>query len=241
MQTPLPRSDSQSKSKVFLVDDHPLLQLALMHLINGTADLVVCGEASTGRQALELIDTMMPDILIVDISLEDCSGVELIKKVAASHPHLPCLALSMYDESVYALRVLRAGGRGYIMKQEMPKTVLAAIRRVLAGHVYLSERFSARLLDQFVITSPSPSPAGRPSPGLTDRELEILILLGRGNGTREVAQRLFLSTKTVEAHRENIKKKLKLKNSAELIRYAIQFAVDGGLPNSSEPNPQFNR
>jgi DNA-binding NarL/FixJ family response regulator len=201
-----------------------------MQLINVTADLVVCGEASSGREALHLLETTTPDIVIVDISLEDCNGLELIKDIAAQRSDLPCLVLSMYDESMYALRVLRAGGRGYLMKQERPKNVLTAIRQVLAGHVYLSEAFSERLLDQLV--TKASSTAQLPS-GLTDRELEILSLLGRGNSTREIAGKLLLSAKTVEAHRERIKKKLKLKNSAELMRYAIQSTIDGAFQDSS--------
>lgn len=194
-----------------------------MQLINSVPDLVVCGEASTGREGLQLIETTSPDIAIIDISLEDCSGVELIKDILARRPGLPCLALSMYDETMYAIRVLRAGGCGYIMKQEMPKKVLTAIRQVLAGHVYVSEKISTRLVDQFVTAAPGlPLPAS----GLSDRELEVLTLMGRGESTRAIAEKLFLSVKTIEAHRERIKKKLKLTNSAELVRYAIRFTLD---------------
>jgi DNA-binding NarL/FixJ family response regulator len=132
---------------------------------------------------------------------------------------------------MYAMRVLRAGGRGYIMKQERPKEVLTAIRQVLSGHLYLSEKISSRLLDQFLTAALTET---APSVGLTDRELEVLTLLGRGYGSREIAEKLFLSIKTVEAHRERIKKKLMLKNSAELIRYAMQFATDRALPSSSQ-------
>src|SRR5215467_335607 len=182
MSTPLSASDLQTKSKVLLVDDHPIMRQGLTQLINATADLVVCGEASTAREALGQLETLNPDVVIVDISLEDRNGVELIKDITARNPQLPCLALSMYDESMYALRVLRAGGRGYVMKQEHPKVVLAAVRQVLAGHVYVSEEFSKRIVDQFFTASnTSPLP---PFSGLSDRELEVLTLLGRGYGTR---------------------------------------------------------
>jgi DNA-binding NarL/FixJ family response regulator len=218
-----PLSTASRKARVLIIDDHPIVREGLLQLINATGDLVVCGEASTGREALESIKTSAPDIAIVDISLEDCSGVELIKEIVARGPRLPCLALSMYDETMYALRVLRAGGLGYIMKQEMPKKVLTAIRQVLAGHVYVSEKISTRLLDQYAAPVQN---APVPASALTDRELEILTLMGRGETSRDIAAKLFLSVKTIEAHRERIKKKLKLTNSAELMRYAIKFTLD---------------
>jgi DNA-binding NarL/FixJ family response regulator len=233
MESRASKLDITTKSRVLLVDDHPIVREGLIQLISAVPDLQVCSEASTAREALDLIETTHPDVVIVDISLEDRNGVELIKDITARFPQLPCLALSMYDESLYALRVLRAGGRGYIMKQQNPKEVLTAIRRVIAGNVYLSERMSSQLLHQFI--TPSSAVAPRPT-GLTDRELEVLTLLGRGSSSREIAQKLFLSVKTVEAHRERIKKKLMLKNSAELLRYAIQSTVDGALPNADRQN-----
>src|SRR5215471_10864514 len=131
MLSPLSTSERPTKSKVLLVDDHPIMRQGLTQLINAAADLVVCGEAATAREALDQLETLNPDIVIVDISLEDRNGVELIKDITGRHPQLPCLALSMYDESMYALRVLRAGGRGYVMKQEHPKVFLTAVRQVL--------------------------------------------------------------------------------------------------------------
>jgi DNA-binding NarL/FixJ family response regulator len=209
---------------VLLVDDHPIVRQGLAQLINATDDLVISAEASTGREAMEMIEANRPDVAIVDISLEDRNGVELIKDICSHHPGLPCLALSMYDEAMYALRVLRAGGRGYIMKQEVPKKVISAIRQVLGGHIYLSEKMSTRLVDQLV-TTPQNSPALGAE--LSDRELEVLTLIGRGQSTREIADKLFLSVKTIEAHRERIKDKLKLKNGTELLRYAMQYTLDG--------------
>jgi DNA-binding NarL/FixJ family response regulator len=221
----MPR-DLAAKSRVFLVDDHPIVRQGLSQLINAENDLIVSGEASSAREALEMLVNPLPDVVIIDISLEDRNGVELIKDIISRFPGLPCLALSMYDEAMYAVRVLRAGGRGYVMKQEAPKKVVAAIRRVLDGHIYVSEDMATRLVDQFVLTSPG---AVSPTSELSDRELEVLTLIGRGHGTRDIAEKLFLSVKTVEAHRERIKEKLKLKSGSELLRYAVQFTLDHQL------------
>ncbi|WP_428938719.1 response regulator transcription factor [Fontivita pretiosa] len=228
--TAMDTSTAQPHQRVFgvlLVDDHPIVRQGLAQLINAAGDLSVCGEASTASEALDLLNRTNPDVVIVDISLTDRNGVELIKDIVAQRPGLPCLALSMYDEAMYALRVLRAGGRGYIMKQEVPKKVIAAIRQVLAGHVYLSEAMSTRLVDQVVNSSPGSMP---PVAELSDRELEVLTLIGQGQSTREIAEKLYLSVKTVEAHRERIKDKLKLKNGTELLRYAMKFTLDGSAP-----------
>jgi DNA-binding NarL/FixJ family response regulator len=224
MELPDSPPASGKKARVMLVDDHPIVRQGLAQLINATTDMTVCAEASTGREALDLLGAVHPDVAIVDISLEDRNGVELIKDMVAARPELSCLAMSMYDEAMYALRVLRAGGRGYVMKQEVPKKVLAALRQVLSGHVYLSEKMSTRLVDQLVTAGNS---AAGPAAELSDRELEVLTLMGRGQSTREIADKLFLSVKTVEAHRERIKEKLKLRNGAELLRYAMQYTLDG--------------
>jgi DNA-binding NarL/FixJ family response regulator len=219
----------ESKRRILLLDDHPIVRQGLVQLINSTEDLCVAGQASTGREMLDLIRTARPDAVIIDISLEDRNGVELIKDILQESPNLPCLALSMYDESVYAMRVLRAGGRGYLMKHEMPRKVIAALRRILEGEVYLSEKMSTRLVDHLV----QPHSANEPAASqLSDRELEILTLIGRGQSAREVAEKLFLSVKTVEAHRERIKEKLNLRSGAEFLRYAMQFTLTG---TSSKP------
>lgn len=214
------------KGRVLLVDDHPIVRQGLSLLIDAEPDLEVCGEASSAAEAMAVIEQCAPSIALIDISLEDRSGVELIKDIRARFPSLPLLALSMHDESLYAERVLRAGGRGYIMKQEATENVLYAIRRVLQGEIYLSARMSTRLLNQFVSSSPgeNTSPVSR----LTDRELEVFTMIGRGLSTREIAEKLFLSIKTVEAHREHIKEKLKLKSWVELVRHAVQFNLDQG-------------
>lgn len=213
----------QDKSGILLVDDHPIVREGLVQLINAEPDLVVCGEASSGRDAMNLIRSSDVDLALVDISLQDCSGVELIKDIVAVRPTLPCLALSMYDEALYAMRVLRAGGRGYIMKHEVPKKVLGAIRQVLSGNVYVSEKMATRLVDQLFAPDRAASRADRE---LTDRELAVLMLIGRGLSTREIAEQLFLSVKTVESHCERMKEKLNLKNRLELLRYAMQFTLD---------------
>lgn len=210
------------KAKVLLVDDHPIVRHGLAALINATADLAVCAEASSAREALERIEESPPDVAVVDISLEDRNGVELIKDIVARHPEVQCLALSMYDETLYAMRVLRAGGRGYVTKEEVSKKIVSAIRQVLAGHVYVSEKMATRLVDQLVQSTPTATPGSE----LSDREMEVLTLLGRGQGNREIAAKLSLSVKTVEAHRERIKDKLKLKSAPELLRYAVQLTLD---------------
>ncbi|CAN5534293.1 response regulator transcription factor [soil metagenome] len=213
------------KYKILLIDDHPIVRQGLVQLINQEADMLVCAEASSAREAMELAESMKPDVAIVDISLEDRSGVELIKEFAQRLPGMLCLALSMYDESMYAIRVLRAGGRGYVMKQEATKKVIAAIRRVVGGQVYVSEAMASRLVGQLVLGKNDQS---SPVAALSDRELEVLTMIGRGLGTREVAGRLFISVKTVEAHKERLKEKLKLQSSTELVRFAVQFTLDQG-------------
>jgi DNA-binding NarL/FixJ family response regulator len=223
-----------AKKTIFIVDDHPIVREGLSRLINAEDDLIVCGEASSAAETLEKVGAPLPSALIVDISLSDRNGVELIKDITDRHPGLPCLALSMYDETMYAVRVLRAGGRGYLMKKDAPETVIAALRRVLEGHIYVGEEMATRLVDQFVLTSPGHT---GPTDELSDRELEVLTFIGGGVGTREIAEKLFLSVKTIEAHRERIKEKLKLRSGSELLRYAVQFTLD----NQSETRSRLHR
>ncbi|HWP41133.1 MAG TPA: response regulator transcription factor [Tepidisphaeraceae bacterium] len=219
------------RRSVLLVDDHPIVRQGLAQLINQEPDLIVSAEAATAQQAMDLLDRpgIAVDIAIVDISLEDRSGIELIKEIRARWPQLPILVLSMHDEALYAERALRAGARGYIMKQEATDRVMTAIRKVLGGEIYVGERIAARLLGQLVSSGggePSISPLRR----LSDRELEIFTMIGRGLGTREIATKLFLSIKTVEAHREHIKEKLQLRSGTELMRAAVQYVLE--LPRS---------
>lgn len=217
-------SDPAVKRSVLLVDDHPIVRQGLAELINQEPDLHVTGQATSAAAAMEMIEREVPDVAIVDISLEDRSGIELIKDLRSRQPELPILALSMHDEALYAERALRAGAKGYIMKQEATEKVMTAIRRVLEGQIYVSDRMAARLLNQFVNAKPGDddTPLGR----LSDRELEIFTMIGKGLGTRDIATKLFLSVKTVEAHREHIKEKLKLKSGTELMRMAVQHALE---------------
>jgi len=216
--TPATKSD---KIRILLVDDHPIVRQGLGQLIAQEPDMEVCGEAESAPEALRAIANLKPTVAVVDISLKDSSGVELIKDVKVRYPALPVLVLSMHDESFYAERVLRAGARGYVTKEEASETVLAAIRRVLRGEIYLSEKMASKMLSVFV--GGPRQPVGSSMDLLSDRELEVFELIGRGLQTREVAQKLHLSVKTIESHRANIKRKLGLANATELMQRAIQW------------------
>jgi len=212
---------NKQKTKIVLVDDHPLVREWLTNLIHQQPDLVVCGEAETASIALTVIAATEPEVAIVDISLKDSSGIELIKNLKAIHPDVAVVVLSMHDERLYAERSLRAGARAYIMKRETTKNVIAAIRRVLEGKLYLSEKLAASFAEKFV-----DGPAinfGSPVEQLSDRELEVFQLLGEGYETRQVAESLHLSMKTVQAYCARIKEKLKLANATELLREAIRW------------------
>lgn len=212
---------SKSKAKIFLVDDHPLVREWLTNLIHQQQDLSVCGEAESAPEALEAISRLKPEIAIVDISLKSGSGIELIKNLKAVQPRLAVIVLSMHEEDLYAERALRAGARGYIMKRETAKKVIAAIRQVLEGKLYLSERltamFAAKFVDAGAVTV-SPSVAQ-----LSDRELEVFQLLGQGYETRQIAESLNISMKTVQAFCARIKEKLNLTSATELLREAIRW------------------
>ena len=214
------------KKRVLLVDDHPMMRQGLALLINQQSDLTMCCEAAAAAEAMRLIGTSKPDLAIVDLSLEGSSGLELIKDLQALHPEVPVLVMSMHDESLYAERLLRAGARGYVMKQAGGETVLGAIRCVLSGRVYLSPKMSEKLLDSF--TGRRPRGSNSPIEQLSDREFEIFELLGEGKSTREIARQLHLSPKTVDVHRSHIKRKLELKDSISLIRYAVRWIETEG-------------
>jgi DNA-binding NarL/FixJ family response regulator len=216
-----PREASTGITRVLLVDDHPVVRQGLAQLINGESDMEVCGQAESASEALKAIKQDEPDAAVVDISLKDSNGIELIKDLKVRHPQLPVLVLSMHDESFYAERCLRAGARGYITKEEAIETVLTAIRRVLSGDLYLSENMASKMLSVFV--SGGRSAAGSDVERLSDRELEVFELIGLGYQTREVAERLHLSVKTIDSHRANIKRKLGLANATELLQHAIQW------------------
>ncbi len=219
-KTPVPAPHAPPrKHRILLVDDHPIVRQGLTELINRQKDLVVCGEAANGPEALEQIHRLVPDLAVIDISLQNASGLELIKAIKLQRAHLPLLVLSMHDEGLYAERVLRAGARGYIMKQEASHKILNAIRCVAAGDIFVSEPVKARLLKHLVEGDSLSSDMGR----LSDRELEIFQLIGDGFSTRQIARKLCLSVKTIESYRENLKQKLHLQSGAELLRQAIQW------------------
>ena len=210
------------RAKVLLVDDHPIVRRGLAQMINQEMDLIICGEAESTQEALEVIELQKPNIALVDLSLKDDSGLELIKDIKARFPEVLTLVLSMHDEVFYAERVLRAGAKGYIMKQRATNQVLVAIRRVLAGEIYLSDAMSSKVLHD--ITGKKPERAGSFIDRLSDRELEVFRLIGTGLGTRQIAEKLSRSVKTVETYRGNIRLKLSLKNSSALVQNAIQWA-----------------
>jgi DNA-binding NarL/FixJ family response regulator len=212
-----------AKRTVFIVDDHPIIRQGLALLINREPDLAVCGDAEEAASALRLIEELKPDLVIVDISLSGPDGLDLLKSIRARDPNLPVLILSMMDELLYAERGLRAGANGYIMKQQATEQVLVAIRRILGGEIYLSERMANKMLHLFV--GGAPTHESSTVSDLTDRELEVFRLIGEGHGTRQIADQLHLSIKTVESYQAHIKDKLLLKNGRELVQRAIQWNV----------------
>jgi DNA-binding NarL/FixJ family response regulator len=213
-----------ARVRILVVDDHPIVRERLAELIAQEPDLTVCGEAEASREAMKAVEALRPDLAIVDITLKDTYGIELIKQLKETHPKLPVLVLSMHDESLYGERALRAGAKGYLTKQEATKQVVPAIRRILSGEIYVSEKLASTIFHK-VAGGGSPD-GGSPTDVLSDRELEVFQLLGQGLSVRQIAENLFVSVKTVEAHREHIKQKMNFKSSGELLRYAIQFTMD---------------
>ena len=215
-----------AKTNVLIVDDHPIVRQGLRGFIDQEADLEVCGEADDARAAMEAIKQLEPDLAIVDISLKETSGLELIKDIKARYPEVVVLALSMHDESLYAERVLRAGGRGYITKHQATDHIILAIRTVLAGEVYVSDRMKQRIMGKLV--GDRHDVGAKAIDRLSDRELEVFELIGRGQSTRQIAEKLFLSVKTIETYRQHIKTKLGLADAAELLQYAIRWVISSG-------------
>lgn len=223
MSKTMPATAAPTKQiRVFVVDDHPIIRQGLAQLIQQESDMTYCGEAEDAPEALKAIDTANPDILLVDITLKSTSGIELIKDVRIRYPHLPILVLSMHDEAFFAERVLRAGARGYVMKEEATDKVTQAIRRVLAGEIFVSDKMAASMLSKLVEGRSSTNNTF-PIDRLSDRELEVFELIGHGMGTRQIANKLHLSVKTVESHRANLKVKLQAKSATELLRHAINW------------------
>ena len=211
----------EDKNKILVVDDHPMIREGLARLVADEQDLIICGQAEDAYEALKAISETKPDVVIIDISLKSSSGIELMKSVKAQYPKLPVLILSMHDEALYAERALRAGAMGYIMKQEASEKLLTAIRHVLGGQIFVSDKVSKRLIRKLargkteMVTSPVDN--------LSDRELEVFQLIGQGYGTSQIAEKLYLSIKTIETYRTHIKEKLNLADSHELLQYAIQW------------------
>lgn len=212
---------SGSRHRVFIVDDHPLVREGLANLINQQADLMVCGQAEDAAQALAGIGASRAELALIDISLKTASGLELVKDLKVHHPNVALIVLSMHDEMLYAERAIRAGARGYVMKRETTKEVLTAIRRVLQGDVYVSERVVNLMARR--IGSPRKSAASSPVEQLSDRELEIFRLLGQGRTTSQIAADLHLSLKTVQAYCARAKEKFGVDSLTELLRAAIRW------------------
>ncbi|NQV73911.1 response regulator transcription factor [bacterium] len=214
--------------RIVVVDDHPLMRKGLVLSLEAESDITVCGQASNAEDALGVVESQNPDLVIVDISLPGMSGLELIKQVHAIRPAMKTLVVSRHDEALYAERAIRAGAKGYVMKLEAPDVMVKAVRRVMNGGIYVSDEINERLL--LGMASGHEMLAQSPLEVLSDRELEVFELTGRGCGTRDIAERLHLSVKTVESYRARIKTKLNLNSAAELMQHAVQW-VEGEKAN----------
>ncbi len=227
MKRPLPEkkrgtpSRAATRKKVLLVDDHPFMRAGLAQLIDLQPDMMVAGEAGNPAEAMNLFASSKPDMVLTDMTMPGRSGLEFIKDLRASDPQIAILVVSMHDEVIYAERALRAGARGYIMKEAGGENLLAAIRQVLSGQIYLSPRMSANALDVF--SGRRPRGSSSPIEKLSDREFEVFRLVGQGKSTRDIAQQLHLSTKTVDVHRGHIKEKLELRDVTALVRHAVRW------------------
>lgn len=222
----MPKSETPAiveKRRVLIIDDHPIFRHGISAMINSEPDLNVCGEAGSAPAALEAMRRLKPDVALVDISMPGTNGIELLKSMKAESPKLPMLVVSMHDESLYALRALRAGALGYVMKAEALDLILTAIRKVLSGEPYLSPKFSDRLV--FKAIRSMDEGLGSPVDKLSDRELEVLNLMGRGFGAQDIANELHLSVKTIETHRAHIKEKLGFHDSKEMVRFSIEWVA----------------
>lgn len=221
MQRSRTNQSPETVKRVILVDDHPIMRHGLAQLIRMENGLDVCGEAGSAREGLDLVSKLKPDLAVIDLTLPDKNGLELVKDIRAMHPSTVCLVLSMHDESLYGERSLRAGARGYVMKEEAADHLITAIHKIMSGGLYVSETLNARMLEQ--MTAPTRAKAAGID-SLTDRELEILELIGKGVATKNIATQLSISARTVEAHRAHVKEKLGITDGAALVRYAVQWA-----------------
>jgi len=216
----LPPATAETK-RLLIVDDHPVFRHGIIQLLGRLGDATVCAEADNAQAALEAMRLHKPDVVLLDVCMPGTNGIELIKLMLAEQPRLIILVLSMHDESLYALRALRAGAKGYVMKQQAMENVLDALRRVIGGGIYVSPQFSEKLV--FKAIRGSDSDFGSPVDKLSDRELEVLQLFGRGKTTREIAETLHLSVKTIETHRAHIKEKLGFRHADELVKFAVEW------------------
>ena len=216
---------AEKKTRVMIVDDHPIMRHGLAQLIDAQPELEVCSWAGTAAEALAAIPEKKPELALLDISLPDRNGLELLKDLQVIYPEVSVLMVSMHDESLYAERALRAGAKGYIMKEEAADKLIEAIRTVLDGKIYVSVEMSARIIEMFSGSNGKSSAA--PLSRLTDRELEVFEEIGRGKATREVAEMLGISVRTIDAHRAHLKKKLGMKDGSELVRYAVRWVETG--------------
>jgi DNA-binding NarL/FixJ family response regulator len=214
------RTSEKSVKRLVLVDDHPIMRHGLAQLIRAEDGLDVIGEAGSAREGLEVVGKLKPDLAVIDLTLPDKNGLELVKDIRALHPATQCIVLSMHDETLYGERALRAGARGYVMKEEAADHLVTAIHKVISGGLYVSETLNARMLEQVSGVSRSKATG---MDALTDRELEILALIGKGVATKIIAAQLSISARTVEAHRAHIKEKLGITDGAALVRYAVQW------------------
>ena len=209
------------KTRILIVDDHAIVRFGIAQVINRQTDMTVCGEEENASKALDAISALKPDLVIADISLKDSSGLELMRNIKAQYPRLPVLVVSGHDESIYAEIAFRAGALGYLMKEEALEKILTAIRRVLSGAVYVSDAMAARLLQQQIRGQSDINES--PVKSLSDREMEVFRLIGQWKKTRDIAAELHLSIKTIEYYREQIKRKLNLKDAAALTQYATSW------------------
>ncbi len=221
------KSNGKQPIRVFVVDDHPIVREGLEYLLNREDDIVVCGAAESANEAMAIIGDANPDLAVIDIGLKDgVSGLELVKRIRDEHPIIKTFVLSMLDENIYAERAIRAGARGYLMKEEVKSTIVTAIRQIIAGKIYLSDNMVSKVLDTLLYDQSKTIKTGLEK--LTNRELEVLQLIGEGYKTNDIAEKLNVSVKTVGTHRFRVQNKLNLKNSTQLVKYAIEYIRSSG-------------
>ena len=225
--TPPEPPATPARRRILVIDDHPFMRAGLAQLIDRQADMQVCGEAGNPAEAVRELARCQPDLVLTDITMPGRSGLEFIKDLLTTHPKMPVLVVSMHDEAIYAERVLRAGARGYIMKEAGGENLLAAIRRIMGGEVYLSPAMSARILEN--LSGRRPRGSTSPIEKLTDREFEVFRLIGQGKSTKDIAAQLHLSSNTVDVHRSHLQEKLELKDTTALVRHAVRWVETQSL------------